>query len=137
METATDPIFGDVISRYTRSQAIEDGVLVDLSEWAGRGENGMLGGFSCPVAVTQAVWSEIKWVPKSGAGSDGDVRGRAHDVLWMARCAARGARPGVSELLFRVSMPIGKGGPLRTYKLVAGPGDEGELVMTIMLPHED
>jgi type I site-specific restriction endonuclease len=29
-----DPVFGDVIYSYTRKQAIEDGVLVDITEMA-------------------------------------------------------------------------------------------------------
>ena len=47
-----DQVFSesDVIFSYTRSQAIEDGVLVDLSEWARET------GFRFPVACTRAVW---------------------------------------------------------------------------------
>ena len=55
--TATpDDFWGAPISIYTREQAIEDGVLVDVTEWAGSGPNGMLGGFSVPVAMTRALW---------------------------------------------------------------------------------
>ena len=39
-----------VIFSYTRARAIEDGVLVDLSEWARET------GFKVPVACTAAVW---------------------------------------------------------------------------------
>lgn len=41
-----------VICRYTRTQAIEDGVLVDLTEWAAET------GFRIPVACTATVWHE-------------------------------------------------------------------------------
>ena len=44
--TAFDP----VISVYTRAQAIEDGILVDVSETAREA------GFRIPVAVTRSVW---------------------------------------------------------------------------------
>ena len=41
-----------VISQYTRAQAIEDGVLIDVSKMAKEA------GFTIPVAVTAAVWNE-------------------------------------------------------------------------------
>ena len=34
--TDRDPFFGNVISTYTRAQAIEDGVLIDAGPWPGR-----------------------------------------------------------------------------------------------------
>jgi type I site-specific restriction endonuclease len=38
---------GDVIYTYTRKQAIEDGVLVDLTEWASA-DKGFMGATPCP-----------------------------------------------------------------------------------------
>lgn len=49
-----DEIFGPVISRYTDKQAVEDGVLVDISSWklSFRGK---------PVnRMTTAVWHELE-----------------------------------------------------------------------------
>ncbi len=43
--------FGPVLSAYTRAQAIEDGILVDVSETAREA------GFTIPVAVTRTVWN--------------------------------------------------------------------------------
>ncbi len=49
-------IFGPVVSSYTRTQAIEDGVLVDVSEMAQEA------GFKHPVALTRAVWEDcVAW----------------------------------------------------------------------------
>lgn len=45
-----DDFFGGVIHSYSRAQAIEDGVLVDVSSMAKEA------GFIWPVAVTAAVW---------------------------------------------------------------------------------
>lgn len=75
--------FGEPISVYTRAQAIEDGALVDVSEWASPRE--MMGGFIVPVAMTAALWARVQ-APR---GSLQDTRGRAHDVLWMASLAIR------------------------------------------------
>ena len=49
-------IFGEVISSYTRTQAIDDGMLVDVSHMAREA------GFSFPVALTRAAWSDcVEW----------------------------------------------------------------------------
>jgi len=91
-----DEFWGEPISIYTRQQAIEDGVLVDVSDWAGSGPHGMLGGFCVPVAMTRALWEHVDidaddhapW--RDLARQRGEsTRGRAHDVLWMASLAAR------------------------------------------------
>ena len=47
-------IFGDVIYQYTRAQAIEDGVLIDVSETAREA------GITFPTAVTAAVWERMR-----------------------------------------------------------------------------
>ena len=41
-----------IIAQYTRAQAIEDGVLIDVSEMAKQA------GFTIPLAVTASVWNE-------------------------------------------------------------------------------
>ena len=64
-----------IIFSYTRTQALEDGVLIDLSEWAGET------GFGIPVACTAAVWNGHV-VPPIGTRELGQSeRGRAHDLL--------------------------------------------------------
>ena len=66
--------FGEPLSVYTRQQAIEDGVLVDVSELAQKN------GFKIPVAVTRAVWAKCE-----GDNEDADaVQAQAADVLWSA-----------------------------------------------------
>ena len=68
-----------VIFKYTRAQAIEDGVLVDLTEWAKET------GFRIPVACTAAVWHGYIVPPKSTKELGQSERGRTHDLLWMVR----------------------------------------------------
>jgi hypothetical protein len=111
-----------VIFRYTRVQAIADGVLVDVSEWASPRE--MMGGFTIPVAVTSAVWALVQ-APED---SNEDTRGRAHDVLWLASCACRANR---SHFTVRIGTE-----DIRMWVHV-GPGDDAEPVATIMLEGED
>lgn len=128
-----------VISSYSRSQAIEDGVLVDVTEWASS-DKGFRGGFTVPVAVTRSVWEMIEAIPASQ--SHQDVRGRAHDLLWMASLAARAAKPTRRRIpeptLFRVIMRAkGDRKSNRVFKMASGPGDNGEHVITIMQTDED
>ena len=83
-------IFGEPIAVYTRKQAIEDGVLVDLMQ----AETVSLVrevGFRFPVAMTAGAFvatvAEIgEPLPKGQ-----DIRGRLWDVLWMLTCAIRTA----------------------------------------------
>ena len=123
-----EDLFGPPISVYSRVQAIADGTLVDLSEWAGEC------GFVMPVAVTAAVWADIEAIPRSRQGIE-DVRGRAHDVLWMAAMAARRGGGG-DRTAFPVILPVGRR-KHQTYRLVCGPGDHAEPVITITQLHED
>ena len=103
METLEET-YGEVISSYSREQALEDGVLVDLTEWASS-TKGFMGGFTCPVAVTQALWADIEAIPKSLEGI-ADVRGRAHDVLWMASLAVRSMiKRDIRDGGFKVILP--------------------------------
>src|SRR5712691_13345787 len=56
--------WGEPISAYTREQAIADGVLVDVTEWASA-DKGFIGGFTCPVALTAGVWALVEVPEKS------------------------------------------------------------------------
>ena len=118
----------DVISTYTRADAISDGVLIDVSEMAREA------GFIWPVAITQGLWATINNIPKSKSYQD--VQGRLWDVLWMAWLATRRQADG-TQLHYSLIMHHGRGKKHITLKLVSGPGDDGEGVITIMLPHED
>lgn len=119
----------EIISVYTREQAIEDGVLVDVSETAREA------GVTFPVALTAGVWAEcVSWL---GDGTQ-DETGRLWDVVWLLSCAARGQRQASDRVDFSVSVRQ-RNGRQRIIDLYAlcGPGDDMEPVITVMLPHED
>lgn len=121
----------DLVHAYTRSQALADGVLVDVTEAASPA--GMLGGFSVPVAVTAALWAAVEAIPASLEGL-ADVRGRLHDVLWMARVAAQRLQ-GQSVGTFAVILPSrGTRKRLRTLRIEVGPDDDGAPCVTIGFP---
>lgn len=153
-----------VISAYSRAQAIEDGELVDISatkEWKESG-------FKFPGAMTRAAYAECisaggeyktepwpdGYVNPNGRSYDRvlklpgcqSVAGRLWDVCWMLRCAIR-AGGDTDRVHFKLSVwlppetpeEIEADGKRRTVKLWAliGPGDTAAPVMTIMLEGED
>jgi hypothetical protein len=87
------------------------------------------------VAVTRAVWEAIEDIPPSKRGAQ-DVQGRLWDVVYMAALAARGSRPGATVVYYRLIMHQGRN-TYKDLKMVIGPGDSGEPVITIMEPEED
>ncbi len=121
-----------IVFSYTRAQAIADGVLVDLTEWARET------GFRVPVACTSTVWDGYI-VPAQDLRPTGQSeRGRAHDVLWLLYVAIRKCPAHTDQLRFKISFLMSA----RTHetielKAISGPGDTGEPVLTVMLPDED
>jgi hypothetical protein len=133
----TDSPFGDVIYSYTRAQAIEDGVLIDAGPAAKEA------GFRWPVALTTGAWSDcVEWTDDDSRNqTHQDQSGRLWDVLWMATSATHLASKGSDQLNFKLYRIPRDGRSTRAepthLKLIVGPGDQGEPVVTILLPHED
>ena len=122
-----------IISMYTRSQAMADGVLVDVTPTAHEA------GFRYPVAVTCGVWAECIAVPPGVEGQD--ESGRLWDVLTMLAFAARMSKPEPgSEVCYRLHVRNDNRDeepPLVELVGVCGPGDDGSPCVTVMLPGED
>jgi len=124
-----DNLFGEVIFQYTRAQAIEDGVLIDVTEKAREA------GINFPTAVTAAVWEQCVTVPEKAHCQD--EIGRLWDILTVLRFTIIRSKGG-QEVAFTVAVQNGPGRPKPVrLKALCGPGDSGEPVITIMLPHED
>ena len=121
----------DLISSYSRAQAIEDGVLVDVSSRAREA------GIKFPVALTSAVWTKCVEVPPGVVCQD--EAGRLWDVLWMLKCAIRRSDGG-AVLYFRLNVRNDNREntpPLVGLKAVCGPDDDASPCITVMLPEED
>ncbi len=130
MEMENGQDLWEVISVYTRAQAIEDGVLVDVTETAKEA------GIKFPVALTEAVWNEYVRIPQGVTHQN--ESGRLWDIVFMFRYAA--ANFSGDTLLFKLHVRNDNREatpPLVTLKAVCGPGDTPEPVITIMLPDED
>ena len=137
-EQSAESFFGDVISTYTRAQAIEDGVLIDVSPIAKDA------GFNeWPVAMTAGAWTDcVAWSDRdSQTQVYQDQSGRLWDVIFMAFQSIALSRETGDRLLFRLYRVPRDGhsmdAELTTLKLIVGPGDSGEPVITIMLVDED
>ena len=129
--------FGPVISTYTRADALSDGVLIDAGPMAQEAS------FKVSVALTIAAWNDcVAW---TDADSDQQVcqdqSGRLWDVLMMALYRIRSAIESANLQLFKLyRVPrdgVSTNAKEVTLKLIIGPGDQGEPVITIMLPNED
>lgn len=130
--------FGEPIHTYSRADALEDGVLVDVSQTAKEA------GFVFPVAVTAGVWADVNDIPEAKQGIQ-DVDGRLWDLLFSAaqRCKAvhelpcSGKRSDEEDgLPFDLIMHVGSA-PYYHAKVHLGPGDEMEPVITILRLEED
>ncbi|HEV2524297.1 MAG TPA: DUF6573 family protein [Gammaproteobacteria bacterium] len=129
--------FGKPLHTYTRAEALEDGVLVDVSETA------IEAGFKIPVAVTRAVWDQyISWTDEDTDNQTiQDEAGRLWDILSMLMFAIKMDRSGTDQLIYQLAVipRDGKGRSPKRIKLKSciGGGDKGERVITIMLTTED
>ncbi|NKY89877.1 hypothetical protein HGA07_30375 [Nocardia veterana] len=122
-------IYGEPIHAYTRAQALEDGVLHDISGLAREA------GFRHPVHVAAHAWAEaIAW-PHEDPWQD--ETGRTWDVLTMARFGVRAAiRRGqdsgpIAFSVVRITEPGREESEPLALAIELGPGDEGEPVFTI------
>jgi hypothetical protein len=129
-EQDDDATYPDIISAYSRAQAIDDGVLVDVTRAARET------GFRHPVALTCAAWERCVAMSPAAERAGNDEPGRLHDVLWMLFCTIRRSRGG-PELAFDVLCVTNSLRPLRVpLRAVVGPGDQGEPVITVLLVGE-
>jgi hypothetical protein len=124
-----------VISRYTRADALEDGVLVDVSATAQEA------GLRFPVALTRAVYEDcVAWSERDQAKCHQDPEGRLWDVLWMLRCAIERGSGKRQQVVFELRRIPRDGCSTRPRRVrlrsVVGPGDAGEPVLTVMQLNE-
>lgn len=117
----------DIIYSYTRKQAIEDGVLIDVSTFAQEEV-----GFKVPVAISSALYNGYIKYDLPGQS----INGRLWDVLCILHLKAKGCDKDIIfyEIVFQ--MTEDKQETVKI-KAVIGPGDDPSSVLTIMLATED
>jgi hypothetical protein len=132
MNTENQSPWGPVIYAYTRSQAVADGVQVEVTKTAKEV------GISFPVFLTRAVFDAYVAVPPGVECQD--EAGRLFDIVWMLRFAIQ----RIHRACDRVPVALyvrNDNQRARLIKLVAtcGPLDitDPQPAITVMLPDED
>ena len=124
--------FGDVIFSYTRSQAVADGVQVEVTKTAHEA------GIRFPVFLTCAVYDAYVTVPPGVEAQD--EAGRLWDVITMTRFAILRSRPGCDRLPVALYVRNDNRAP-RLVRLTAVCGpldiDDPQPAITVMLMDED
>ena len=123
--------FGEVIYSYTRSQAVADGVQVEVSKVAAEA------GIRFPVFLTRTVYDHFVTVPEGVTAQD--EAGRLWDIVWMLRFAIMRSRPGCDRL--PVALYVRNDNRAKLVKLIATCGaldiDDPQPAITVMMPDED
>ena len=124
--------FGPVIYTYTRAEALRDGVLNDLTKLAREA------GFRVPLAVTEAVYKDYLDPSQTLAAEGQSLNGRAWDLLQVLYFSAA-VSPDRDTVFFKVLSVLTPGCPPEPVELkaICGAGDDGEPVLTVLLPSED
>src|ERR1017187_2861440 len=125
-------LFGEVIFSYTRSQAVADGVQIEVTKTAQEA------GIRFPVFLTRAVYDAYVTVPPGVTCQD--EAGRLWDLMTMARFAILRSRPGCDRLPVALYVRNDNRAP-RLVRLTAVCGpldiDDPQPAITILLPGED
>ena len=122
-----------VIYKYTRAEAIEDGVLIDQPLTGLAHQYGI--NFHC--AMSQALYALIK-PPGTGEEVTKEIEWRMWDMLTMFRDAVWYDQNKSHQLTFVFGLTKRPGQFEEiTVKAVCGPGDDETPVLTFMLPDED
>jgi hypothetical protein len=123
---------GKVVYAYTRSQAVADGVQVEVTKTAQEA------GIKFPVFLTRTVFDAYVAVPEGVTGQD--EAGRLWDLVWMTRYAILRARPGVDRLPVALYVRNDNHGA-KLIKLIATCGpldiDDPQPTITVMMVGED
>jgi hypothetical protein len=132
----SESIFGNPISIYTRRQAIEDGVLVNLMQ-PEMMELVREVGFRFPVAMSMGAFCATVGELDKPLPAGQDLKGRLWDVLWMLKLAIKSSKPGNDRVSFGVNVWDGTRRKRVNLWSLCGLGDNAEPVITIMLEGED
>lgn len=122
-----DDQYGPVVVSYTRAEFIEDGALIEIPPKLASDA-----GFEVPLLITAGAQGEFV------AGTDGGEDERLRTVLSaVARAVARAPANEVCFVVPAEDLPTTQASTgVDRLLAITEPGDTGEPVMTLMLPHE-
>lgn len=136
----------EVLSTYTRAQAIEDGVLTPVEALVpDEPDFARSVGWKFPIAMTASVVALVRPTEREAGECAQDLKGRLWDVLSIGAWAARMAPGDADTIYFSPIFQLAGRAEYRDgrkhqaevpLKMVVGPGDDWEPVATLMLRSE-
>lgn len=124
-----------VIHSYTRSQAIADGMLIDITPMAAEA------GITLPTVVSANLYHGHIVPPANTLDLGQSIDGRLWDVLMVLRAFAKRAEGNRIQFLVDFVAGRGRNGvpTMQTVTVLAmvHPDDVGKPVITIMLPEDE
>ena len=153
MNSEISNLKSEIVYAYTRSQAIADGMQVEVTKTAqeagprfakrtaylGHPSSGGLGKpIKFPVFLTRTVFDAYVALPEGVTGQD--EAGRLWDIVWMLRFGILRSRPGCDRI--PVALYVRNDNQRsRLIKLIATCGpldiDDPQPAITVMMPDED
>lgn len=122
----------NLIYSYSRAQAISDEILIDVTAQAKEA------GFKIHTVVTDNLFHSYIVPPAGLEGEGQSIEGRLHDVFFVLLAAIQSSKGATDYAEIDVLFVMAPGRQERVKVIaVVGPGDEGEPVLTIMLPGDD
>jgi hypothetical protein len=121
----------EVVHRYTRAQAIADGVLVDMTAM-GRGC-----GFKLPVAITATLFADVESWADGADWGNGEPTAEQF-VRWLLCFACETIRASQEINTDRLTLSLSHfAGCPKSAVIHVGPGDDAEPVITLMYPGDE
>lgn len=123
--------FGDAIFKYTRADAMRDGILIDVSAQARQY------GYRCSVAIGTRVWHEYVEPPKASI-EWGETIARRVDAI-LERLRFEGERSNGDQVEFSVVLVTGerRRQAIELKALFHLDDDAESPAITILFPNED
>ncbi|MDZ4848216.1 MAG: DUF6573 family protein [Pirellulaceae bacterium] len=118
----------EVMEAYTRAQALDDGVLVDVSAQA------RALGICFPFAVTACAWAEVIGFPFNANDKQEEER-RVKELI--ERANKELSQSTLRDVCFSISVEKSKGSEEVELRATFSRGDDGDPVYTVMLSYED
>lgn len=128
----------DFIFRYSRQDAIADGVLVDISALPDLAPLIKEAGFRIPIAITSTAFQAFIEPSQHAVEAGQDIKGRFWDILVTLHFSIKKSDPRTDSIIFKFSSVTDSPKVvLCRLKAVIGPDDDGKPCLTLMLPEED
>jgi Family of unknown function (DUF6573) len=126
-----------IISAYTRKQAIEDGILVDMTQEP-FGQMAREAGITFPIAMTRTAFEQFVELNAVSKAAGNDMKGRWWDICIMFRHAVKRSANDAEQLVFEFLCVTDRRTASTCHlKSIVGPNDDGGPCLTFMLPEED